>query len=339
MRTFRPLFALAIVAALLAGVTGCGSKDVAAIVNGEEISKAELEAQVNRLMEQSPEMFKGEEGESRLVEFKRQLLDNMINNVLVRQAAAERGIEVTDEEVNAQIDDLKAGFPTEDDFNKALSDANLTVEDLKQQLRDQLATQRLMEELVGDDEVTDEEIAKYYEDNKAKFEEQSSTRASHILFDKDDKATAEKVLAEVKGGAAFDELAKKHSKDAGSAAQGGDLGWSDPARPFVAEFQAALDKLEVGEISDLVETEYGWHIIKVDETRDERTKPLDEVRDQIEAAILQQRNTTAYQDFLAGVREKATIEILIDELKPVESEAQDADQEQSSDGESGDSGK
>ncbi|MDY0087145.1 MAG: peptidylprolyl isomerase [Coriobacteriia bacterium] len=336
MRTFRPLFALALVAALLVGVAGCGSKDVAAIVNGEEISKADLEAQVNRLMEQSPEMFKGDDGESRLVEFKRQLLDNMINNVLIRQAAAERGIEVTDEEITAQVDDLKAGFPTEDDFDKALSDANLTLDDLKQQLRDQLATQRLMEELVGDDEVTDEEIAKYYEENKTEFEEQTATRASHILFDKDDKATAEKVLAEVKGGAAFDELAKKYSKDPGSAAQGGDLGWSDPARPFVTEFQEALDKLKVGEISDLVETEYGWHIIKVDEKRDERTKPLDEVREQIEAAILKQRNVAAYKEFLAETRKKATIEILIDELKPAKSAEKDAG-EQSDD--SGDSDK
>lgn len=318
MRTFRPLIVLGLAAALLAGVAGCGSNDVAAVVNGEEISKTELEAQVNRLMEQSPQMFEGEEGESRLVEFKRQLLDNMINAVLIRQAAEERGITVTDEEIDAQIEDLKAGFPSEEEFNTALADANLTLDELKQQLRDQLATQRLMEELVGDAEVTDAEIAEYYETNKAQFEEQAAVRASHILFDKDDKTTAEQVLAEVKGGGDFAALAKEHSKDPGSAAQGGDLGWSDPARPFVTEFQAALDALEVGEISALVETEYGWHIIKVDDERDQRTKPIDEVRDQIEQAILQQRNVAAYQEFLEQVKAEADIEILIDELKLAE---------------------
>ncbi len=318
MRTFRPLLVLGLAAALLAGVAGCGSNDVAAIVNGEEISKTELEAQVNRLMEQSPQMFEGEEGESRLVEFKRQLLDNMINAVLIRQAAEERGITVTDEEIDAQIEDLKAGYPSEEEFNTALTDANLTLDELKQQLRDQLATQRLMEELVGDAEVTDAEIAEYYEANKAKFEEQAAVRASHILFNKDDKATAEQVLAEVKGGADFAGLAKEYSKDPGSAAQGGDLGWSDPARPFVTEFQAALDALEVGEISALVETEYGWHIIKVNEERDQRTKPVDEVRDQIEQEILQQRNIAAYQEFLEQVKAEADIEILIEELKPTE---------------------
>jgi len=323
MRTFRPLLALGLAAALLLGAAGCGSNDVAAIVNGEEISKADLDAQVNRLMEQSPQMFEGPEGESRLVEFKRQLLDNMINAVLIRQAAEERGITVTDEEIDAQIEDLKAGFPSEDDFNTALADANLTLDQLRQQLRDQLATQRLMEELVGDEAVTDEEIAEYYEANKAQFEEQAAVRASHILFDKDDKATAEKVLAEINGGADFAELAKEYSKDPGSAAQGGDLGWSDPARPFVTEFQDALDALKVGEVSGLVESEYGWHIIKVNEEREQRTKPLDEVRDQIEQTILQQRNIAAYQEFLEKIKAEADIEILIDELKPVKAEGED----------------
>ncbi|MDF1541862.1 MAG: peptidylprolyl isomerase [Anaerosomatales bacterium] len=323
MRTFRPLIALALAAALAVGVAGCGSNDVAAIVNGEEISKAELEAQVDRLMEQSPQMFEGDEGEARLVDFKRQLLDNMINNVLIRQAAAERGISVTDEEIDAQIADLKAGFPSEEEFDTALANANLTLDDLKQQLRDQLATQRLMEDLVGDDEVTDAEIEEYYEANKAQYEEQAAVKASHILFDPEDKATAEDVLAQVNNGGDFAELAKEHSKDPGSAAQGGDLGWSDPARPFVTEFQDALEALEVGEISELVETEYGWHIIKVDESREQRTKPLDEVSEQIEQQILQQRNITAYQEFLAEVREAADIEILIDELKLPEAEAED----------------
>ncbi len=315
MRTFRPLLAFTLAIALIAGVAGCSSNDVAAIVNGEEISKAELDAQVDRLKEQSPQMFEGEEGESRMLDFQRQLLDNMINNVLIRQAAEERGITISDEEIQAQIADLQAGFPSETEFNAALADANLTLADLEQQLRDQLATQRLMEELVGDDEVTDEEINEYYEQNAGQFEEQAAVRASHILFDPDDKATAEQVLAEVNAGGDFAELATEHSKDPGSAAQGGDLGWSDPARPFVPEFQNALEALSVGEVSELVETEFGWHIIKVEEKRDERKKPLDEVADQIEEQVLQQRNITAYQEFLAEVRADAEIEILIDELK------------------------
>jgi hypothetical protein len=121
-------------------------------------------------MEQSPQMFEGEEGP---------VSPGRVQEAVARQhdqqrarsgrSAEERGITVTDEEIDTQIEELKAGFPSEEEFNTALADANLTLDDLKQQLRDQLATQRLMEELVGDAEVTDEEIAAYYEENQAPF--------------------------------------------------------------------------------------------------------------------------------------------------------------------------
>lgn len=321
MRTFRPLIALALVLTLALPLVGCGGDDVAAIVNGEEIGLAELDAQVNRLREQSPQMFEGAEGEARVVEFKRQLLQSMIDNLLVRQAAAERGITVPDEEIEAQFEELKHGFPTVEEFNTALAEANMTADDLRQQLRDQLVTQRLMEELVGDAAVTDEEVAEYYEQNTAEFEEQAAVRASHILFGPDDRATAERVLAEINDGGDFAALAKEHSKDPGSAAQGGSLGWSDPAQPYVAEFQSALEQLEVGQVSGLVETEFGWHVIRVDEKRDNRVRTLEEARDQIEQTILQERNIAAYQEFLAEIRANAEIEILVEELRPTEAGA------------------
>lgn len=321
MRTFRPLIALGLALSLVLPLVGCGQEDVAAIVNGEEIALAELDKQVNRLMEQSPEMFEGADGQTRINEFKRQLLQSMIDNLLVRQAAAERGITVPESEIDAQFEELKHGFPTVEDFNTALAEANMTVEDLRQQLRDQLVTQRLMEQLVGDAEVTEAEIAEYYEQNKAEFEEQAAVRASHILFNKDDKATAERILAEVNEGGDFAALAREHSKDPGSAAQGGDLGWSDPAQPYVAEFQSALDQLDVGQVSGLVETEFGWHVIRVEEKRDTRVQTLDEVSDQIEQDILQERNIAAYQEFLAEIRGQAEIEILVEELRPAEAGA------------------
>ena len=318
MRIPRIAFFMALVTVLLTGVVACGSNDVAARVNGEEISSTELDEQVERLREQSPQMFEGEEGEAQVLDFKRRLLESMIDNVLVRQAAEERGISVSDEEIDTQIDELKAGFPSEDEFNTALADAGLTLNDLRDQLSEQLATQRLIEELVGDAEVTADEIEEYYEANKDQFADQAATRSSHILFEPEDKATAEEILAEVRAGGDFAALATEYSKDPGSASQGGDLGWSDPSRPFVPEFTEAMDGLDVGEVSDLVETDFGWHIIRVDERRDESQKPLSEAAEQIEQMILQQRNAEAYQTFLDQLRAEAEIEILIDELKPVE---------------------
>lgn len=320
MRTPRLLIATVLMVALIASLTACGSNEVAARVNGEEISRAELDEQVDILRAQSPQMFEGEEGEVRILDFKRRLLESMIDNILVRQAAEERGITVSDEEIDLQIEELKVGFPGEEEFNVALADANLTIDDLRDQLREQLITQRLMEELVGDDEVTDSEIEDYYEANQAQFAEQAATRSSHILFDIDDRDTAEEVLEEIRGGGDFAELAREHSIDPGSASQGGDLGWSDPARPFVPEFTEAMEDLDVGEVSELVQTDFGWHIIKIDERRDERQRPLSDVSDQISQMILQGRNADAYQSFLDEIRARAEIEILIDELKPANGE-------------------
>ena len=313
MKVLRIALALALVAGVALGAVGCTDKDVAAKVNGDVIKKTELDAQVEKLKEQYPQMFTGADGEGRLLDFKQRLLDNMINALLIKQAAGDEGIEVTDEDVDKKIEELKKGFQTDEQFQQALEQAGMDVAALEDQIREQLVTEQLIAALNKDTEVSDEEIEEYYEANKTQFAQQAATHASHILFDAKDKATAEKVLGEVKGGGDFAALAKQHSKDPASAAKGGDLGWR--TTPYVAEFQAAADKLQPGQISDLVETQFGWHIIKLIERRDSRQKTLEEVSDQVKQIIIQQRNADAYQDFLEKLRAEADIEILIPELQ------------------------
>lgn len=142
--------------------------------------------------------------------------------------------------------------------------------------------------------VTDEQVKQYYEDNLEKYHQEAEVKARHILFEvKEDapeaevakvKAEAEKVLAEARKGADFGQLATKYSKDSGSAKQGGDLGWFGKEK-MVPPFSEAAFALKPGEISDLVRTQFGFHIIKVEEVRPERTKPLEEVKSEIVAAI------------------------------------------------------
>ncbi len=312
MKALRIALAAVLMAALVFSVTGCSDEDAAARVNDEVIKKSDLDAQIEALKEQYPDMFTGADGEGRLLEFQQRLLDNMINNVLIRQAADEMGIEVSDADVAAEVDSLKQGFESDEQFNEALTQAGMDVEALNQQVREQLVTEQLLASLSEDVSVSDEEIADYYSGNEAQFTEQAAVHASHILFDPADKETAEKVLAEIKDGGDFSALAKEYSKDPGSAANGGDLGW--PSTPYVPEFQAAAESLSPGEISDLVETTFGWHIIKVIEKRDTSVKPLAEVKDQIVELIKQQYNADTYQQFLNEQRDKADIEILIPEL-------------------------
>jgi parvulin-like peptidyl-prolyl isomerase len=309
----RIVTAALLLTGLVFASTGCSDTDVAARVNGDVIKRSELDAQMQKSTEQFPDMFTGADGEGRLLDFQRKLLDNMIDALLIRQAAEERGVSVTDEDVQAKVNELKTGFADDAQFAEALAQAGMDEQSLAEQVRDNLIAEKIITAITSETPVTDAEIEEYYEGNKQQFAEKAGVHAAHILFETDDKATAETVLEEVRADGDFAALAKQHSKDPGSAANGGDLGW--PTTPYVTEFQAVCDALEPGEISDLVQTTYGWHIIKVVEKREARQKPLDEVREQIEQLIARQRNADAYRTFLEDLRAEAEIEILIPELQ------------------------
>ncbi len=314
MKAVRIAMAFALVMALGFSATGCKSdENVAARVNGEVITVEELDAQIDQLKKQYPTMFEGPDGEGRLLDFKQRLLDNLINQELIRQAAEEKGIEINDDDIAKQIETLKGGFKDDAQFEQALKTAGMDVDALESQIREQLLTQKLIESLASEDKVTDAEVEKYYGSNKTQFFEKEAKRASHILFKPEDQKTADKVLKEVRAGNDFAALAKQYSVDTATAAKGGDLGW--PTTPYVPEFQAALDKLEKGETSGLVKTPYGWHIIRVTDERKGTQKKLEDVKDQISQIIVQQRRADSYQKFLEDLRKSAEIEIVLPDLK------------------------
>ncbi|MBE0477102.1 MAG: peptidylprolyl isomerase [Coriobacteriia bacterium] len=323
--------AIALVAVLAVSLSGCGDRDVAARVNGEVIKKSLIDKQMEQVKKQYASMFEGADGDARLLDFRERLLDNAINGVLIRQAAKDEGITVTDADVDKKIEELKAGFANEEAFNQAIEKSGMKLEDLREQLRDQAVTTKLVEKLTRDVKVDDAAVDEYYEKNKEQFVEKAAVHASHILFSEDDKSTAEKVLTQVKNGGDFAELAKEYSKDTVSAANGGDLGW--PTTPYVQEFQSAADKLEPGEVSDLVKSPFGWHIIKVVEKRGDRQKPLKEVREQISDILSQRQQAEAYQKYVDKLREKAKIEILDPELKSKKVDVEGSGGDKGSEGE------
>lgn len=313
MKSSRMLLALVMVAVLAFSVVGCSQKNVAATVNGEPIPVEELDKQVEQLKDQYPQMFEGPDAEGRLIDFKQRLLDNLINQELVRQAAEEQGVKVSQADVDEQLETLRAGFADEAQFEQAIESAGMNTETLEEQIREQLLTAKLIESLTPDSTISDAEIEEYYEKNEQQFFQQAAKRTSHILFKPEDKEQAEKVLKELEDGGDFASLAKQYSVDTATAAKGGDLDW--PSTPFVAEFQEAVDKLDKGETSELVKTPYGWHIITVTDERDASQQKLSEVTEQIRQILVQQRRADAYQEFLDKLRAEAEIEILLDELK------------------------
>jgi peptidyl-prolyl cis-trans isomerase C len=160
--------------------------------------------------------------------------------------------------------------------------------------------QALMRDEMDKKPITDADVQKVYEEQKAKGGDKEY-RARHILVEKEEEA--KQIIDQLKKGAKFEELAKK-SKDPGSAANGGDLDWAGPDG-FVKPFSDAMVKLEKGKFTDApVQTQYGWHVIRVDDVRETQFPPLQQVQGQIREMLQQQR----VQAFATELQKKAKIQ-------------------------------
>ncbi|AWL12577.1 Peptidylprolyl isomerase [Saliniradius amylolyticus] len=157
-----------------------------------------------------------------------------------------------------------------------------------------------MEQLAGDIDVTEEELSSYYEQNQSQYRSEKQVRAAHILIEfGDDKSDAqqqaESLLKELEQGASFADLAKQHSADTFSAENGGDLDWF--GRDVMApEFEQAAFALEKGQVSDVVETEFGFHLIKVTDIKPEQVQELAEVKDEVKQAVQEQKAEQRFYD-------------------------------------------
>ncbi|HSX94624.1 MAG TPA: peptidylprolyl isomerase [Hydrogenophaga sp.] len=149
--------------------------------------------------------------------------------------------------------------------------------------------------------VTDAEVKAEY-DKFAAASAGKEYKARHILVEKEDEAKA--IIANLKKGAKFEDIAKKQSKDPGSGANGGDLDWA-PAASYVPEFSQAMVKLEKGQLSEApVQSQFGWHVIRVDDVREAQLPSLDELKPQITQQITQQK----MQQYQQGLRDKAKVQ-------------------------------
>ena len=285
---------------------------VVARVNGEDVAKADFD----RLLKQM-EMQAGQAvPQNRRDEIYRAVLDQLVTYTALVQETRTRGVKVTEAEAkeasDAKIAELRKQMPDEAAFKKALAERNMTVERLRSDIRKDLAINKMMQaELATAPAVTDADVKDFYDKNPDEF---TGVRASHILIKPDgsDEASKKKartaiddVLKQAKAGTDFGELAKKHSSD-GSAQQGGDLGFFTKGR-MVPEFSNAAFKLQPGQVSDVVETQFGYHIIKVTERKD---VPITEASEKIRAFLANKKRDDQQQAFVAAVKNKAKIEVL-----------------------------
>ncbi|MBD2846937.1 peptidylprolyl isomerase [Paenibacillus sp. IB182496] len=239
------------------------------------------------------------------------LLDQMIANELVRQEAESAGVEVTDADVDAELQRIKDSYPSEEQFDMVLAQNNLTIEQLREQLRPNVLITKVLE---PEFDITDEQMQQYFDENQGAFGTEEQVRASHILVASQEEA--ETVMQELEGGADFAELAQQYSTD-GSASNGGDLNFFGRGQ-MVPEFEEAAFALEVGEVSDIVQSQFGFHIIKVTDRTEADTPAYEDVKDDIYATLLSQQVGQRAGTWVQELRDGADID---NKLAPAADEA------------------
>jgi parvulin-like peptidyl-prolyl isomerase len=236
-------------------------------------------------------------------QLKNQTVDFLIQRIEFESEAEALGVTVTEQEVSDRLAELKQQFFEGDDtvYQEELEKQAITEADVLADLRAQVISRKIFDEVTKGETVTDEEVDAYYEENKEQFTTPESREVAHILVD--DKKLADDLHAQLQDGADFAELAKKHSTDTGSAEEGGKL--TDVRGSFVPEFEEVAFALETGEIGEPVESQFGWHIITaLADTKPEETTPLEEVRDSIRDQLLQDKQNKAMAAWVEGVRAK-----------------------------------
>lgn len=264
--------------------------------------------------------------EESLAFIRNNITDQLINSILLYQYAQDNNIDIPETDINSEIDKIKGNFESEKEFNDALKRSNLTLNQLKKDINRQLMIEEAINLEYEKIEITEEEIANYYEENKDSFFQPENVRARHILVENQDEA--ELILNQLNDGIAdFDKLAREKSI-CPSSEQGGDLGYFSRGQ-MVKEFENIAFSLEVGKISDVVETEFGFHIIKCEDIREEHQQTLEEAKGNIENILRTRRQNEAIEILLITIREDSDIIIHYDFTSELESAKNVENQEQS----------
>ena len=291
--------------------------EVVARVNGEAVTKADFDEALKELEASAGQPVPAEQRDQVL----RGVLDQLIGYRLLVQETKARKITVADAELDARIAEIRKQFPDEATFKQVLTQRSLTLDKLRTDARDDLMVSKMLQAEIGTKAaVTAAQVDEFYKQNPSQFQQGERVKASHILIafpENGDAAAkqavrvkAEGVLKEVKSGKDFAGLAKANSQDPGSAVNGGDLGFFQQGQ-MVPPFDAVAFKLAPGEISELVETQFGYHIIKVAEKSASRAMPLDEVRPQLEQYLEGQNRQMQTQAFVESLKAKGKVEVFI----------------------------
>ncbi len=259
--------------------------------------------------------------------FEQQVLDQLVTLQLLLSKATDADKQAGKEMADKRMVSVKERAGTEENLTRQLKSVGLTVDRLKEKLTEEATAEAVLQRELKVT-VTDEDVKKFYDENPSKFEQPESVRASHVLISTKDPATgtdlsedkkkeklklAQTVMERARKGEDFAKLAKEFSEDPGSKDKGGE--YTFPRGQMVPEFESAAFSLQTNQVSDVVTTQFGYHIIKLSEKIPAQKTELSKVSDRVRDYLKQQALGKQAPDFVAKLKSEANLEILDEKLK------------------------
>lgn len=291
---------------------------IAAIVNDELITSLELNREYAQVLKE--EEKRGAVLPEAALKLRLEVLNSLIDRKLVRQKIKELNIVISEEEIRQSIEDIKRQNKlSQEALVSALLAQGITFDQYKAQMKEQLERLRLMsQEVKSKIQVSERELREFYDANRSLYLEEPTYRARHIFLKVDKKASndeikkimsrAADVVAEAKSNSDFTALAKKYSDEAGAAKEGGDLGTFKKG-DMLPEIESAVLTMKPGEISELVTTPAGFHIIKLEEKSPEKLKPFETVKASIDEILYRKKSEERFKQWAEELRKAAAVEI------------------------------
>lgn len=291
--------------------------DPVAIVEGEKISRSDLQETFNNALAASGINPDDLTADQKMAGY-REILDELIVDKLVSRKAS--SVDIPDAEVDAEVTRVKSQFPNEEAFKAEMAKAGETDTSFRDTVKKMMQQQKWMENQIGDQtKVADEDVKKFYDENKKEFEHPEMVRASHILILVPEEASDDVVAEKKKAAEAalarvndqkedFTAVAKEVSEEPGAAESGGDLNFF-PKDRMVPEFAEAAFAMKKGDISKApVRTKFGWHVINVTDRKDAGSMPYDEVKEQVGSYLEGSKRRDVVRGIIESVRAEAKVD-------------------------------
>lgn len=293
---------------------------IAIVVNKDAILVSEINEAMLPLMQEYRARYSGDELKKKMAELRDTIIEQAIDTKLILQVARERGISADEKTVDSRVEVVKSRFPSEDEFYQALASKGITFREYREQVAEQVLAQETIRRVLGEEiDVTDNEIREYYDSHPDEFVTEPRIKLAQIFLKIPTGSTPEEVdrlrqKAEqlrilIEDGVEFSELAQKYSEGP-YRDRGGVVGEVSP-NEILPELEEIAFGLKTGEVSPVIQTNYGFHMLKALEAEPARKIGFEEAKPLIEERISEMERSERYDDWIEELREDAFIDVKI----------------------------